>query len=106
VARYSGYIGVKNDPVEVRPGVFTQDISEIEVSGQLKPKPWRWSAGELAQDKATAGHIISIIAPESTIGDWGEVLYATWQGRKWAVKSVEYARPRINLTLGGYYNGK
>jgi len=47
---------------------------------------------------------LSIITPEDSIINFTEVVYIWWQGRKWSVRSIEYKRPRIELTLGGLYN--
>lgn len=79
-------------------------IDEIEVSGEMKSLSLRWPAAGM-QDGLSAKHILSIIVPEDDAIEFNEVAYVIWQGRKWSVVSISYERPRINLTLGGLYNG-
>lgn len=103
--RYSGTIGIKAAPVETSPGIWSEPVAIHNIFGQIRLKGTRWTQGELSQDKVRANHIVSIIGPESLVNDFSEALWITWQGIKWTVTTVEYARPRINLTLGAPYNG-
>jgi hypothetical protein len=105
MARYKGVIGVKQEAVETSPGIFEESIIELPVTGEMRRQSLRWLSGELSQDKVNAGHQLSIIASEASITGMMDVVYITWQGKKWVVKTIEYQRPRINLTLGGIYNG-
>lgn len=103
--RYSGYIGIRQEPVETAPGVYSTEIREVKVKGDITPKSARWSAGELSQDSIRANHLLTIIAPEDAIADALDVVYVTWLGRKWVVVSVEYIHPSLTMSLGGEYNG-
>lgn len=105
MARYTGVIGVRGSATETSPGIFESTVDELPISGEVRIKPSRWRGGELQHNELKANHVISIIAPESTISSWGTILYVTWQGKKWVVTGIEYIRPRINLNLGGLYNG-
>ena len=105
MSRFSGNIGIKADAVETSPGIWESTITVTPIFGEIRNKPVRWTSGELSQDKVTANHVISIIGPESLVTDFSEAVYVTWQGKKWTVKSIAYAKPRVNLTLGGVYNG-
>lgn len=104
MTRFVGLIGVKEDPVEIRPGIFESTITETKISGNIRIGNVRHRDSELQQDSVTANHVVSIIATEASMADYSSVVYITWQGRKWSVKSIEYIRPRINMTLGGLYN--
>ncbi len=103
--RYRGIVGVKGAPIETAPGVFVPDIIEHTVSGNMQTKGVRWRAGELSQDSVRANHVLSVIAPASMMDDFSDILYVEWQNRKWTVTTIEYAHPRIQLTLGGVYDG-
>lgn len=104
MSRYRGSIGINRDPVETAPGIFTAVIDEVEVSGEIRSIGARWQNAEM-RDSVVARHVLSIVTPEDSIINFTEVVYIVWQGRKWSVVSIEYKRPRIELTLGGLYNG-
>lgn len=104
MTRFVGLIGVKQPSVETEPGIYESNITEKKISGSIRIGNVRHRDSELQQDSVTANHVVSIIAPESTMSDYSSVVYITWQSRKWSVKSIEYIRPRINMTLGGLYN--
>lgn len=104
MTRFRGNIGLNRGPVETSPGIFEQLIEDVEVVGNLLSLGFRWPEVGM-QDSLSAKHILSIITPEDESVDFNEVVYVEWNGRKWNVNSIEYKRPRINLTLGGLYNG-
>lgn len=105
MARFSGMIGIKSDPVETSPGIFLPAIVERHVSGDILLKPIRWQQGESAQDEPKANHKLSIIASAVVLEDFSDIVYVMWQNRKWSVTNVSYLQPRIELTLGKVYNG-
>lgn len=105
MARYAGKLGVKKDPVETAPGIYTESIATVQVVGTMRTESVRWRGEEFPHETPTANHLLSIIAAESAIEELTKVVYVEWQGRKWAVKSVEYIRPRFSIRLGGLYNG-
>lgn len=104
MTRFRGIIGLNRGPVESSPGIFEESIDELEVVGDLMSLGLRWPGAGM-QDGLSAKHILSIITPEDESVDFNEVVYVEWNGRKWNVVSIEFKRPRINLTLGGLYNG-
>lgn len=105
MSRFKGVVGLRGDPVETKPGIFVESISERVFRGELRNNNVRWRSGELAQDSVSANHVVSIIGPESLLSDFSGAVYVVWQSRKWTVKSMQYIRPRLNLTLGDLYNG-
>lgn len=105
MARFSGHVGLRTDPVEVEPGIYDEGIEDRPITGDILLKPTRWSGGELSQDSVRANHEVSFIIPETTLSDFAEVVYVVWQNRKWSVTAIQYMRPRLKLTLGGLYNG-
>jgi hypothetical protein len=104
MSKFWGPIGIKRDQVETAPGIFEESIEEVEVAGEMRNLKARWQGHEM-RDTVSARHVLSIVTPEDSIIDFTEVAYVVWQGRKWSVVSIEYKRPRIELTLGGLYNG-
>lgn len=104
MTKFRGNIGLKRGATETSPGIFTQTIDEMEVSGEMRGLGARWQSMEM-NDSLSARHVLSIITPEDSIINFTETVYVWWQGRKWSVISIEYKRPRIELRLGGLYNG-
>lgn len=102
--RYSGRLGIRIDSVEIEPGIFDNTIYEIPITGKILRQNMRWTAGELSQDSINAGHTISLVASDTLLEQLVNVVYATLYGRKWVVRSVERAYPRVNLVLGKVYD--
>lgn len=103
MSRYSGAIGIKNQSVETD-GIVDTTIEEIPVTGTIYKKAMSWSVGEASQNKLQSNQTISVIAPESVQNRLDGIVYATYLDIKWSIKSMEYIRPRLRLTIGGTYN--
>ena len=102
--RYSGVIGVRGEPVETSPGIFDDGLFEVHVTGKVYRKHSRWSQGEASQDEIQINHVIKFIPTDSILSNLDGVAYATYQGTKWVVRSLEYNRPSLEISLGGVYN--
>ena len=104
MTKFRGSIGIDRGSVESSPGIFEPLIEDVEVTGELRNPTASWRGHE-QRDTVSARHVLSIVTPEDSIIDFSEVVYVIWQGQKWSVVSIQYKRPRIELTLGGKYNG-
>lgn len=104
MARFWGTIGLNRGFVEGPPGVYKPTVEEIEVTGELRQERLSWGQANL-REGLRAGHILSIVTPDDGEIDFGEVEYIVWQGKKWDVVKVVYKRPRVELSMGGLYNG-
>ena len=104
MSKFSGSIGINRGAIETAPGIFEPTIEEVEVVGEIRNQVARWQSHE-QRDTVSARHVLSIVTPEDSIIDFTEVVYIIWQGRKWSAVAIQYKRPRIELTLGGLYNG-
>lgn len=104
MTKFRGSIGIDRGSVETSLGIFEPEIEEVEITGEMRNLRARWQGHE-QRDSVSARHVLSIVTPESSIIDYTEVVYVVWQSRNWSVVSIEYKRPRIELTLGGLYNG-
>jgi len=101
--RFSGKIGIALGPKETSPGIHEEQFKEIEVTGTVRRDNARWSS--MKSRDARAKHILSMFPPESSTVDINEVVYIWWKNRRWSVIDIEYLPPRVQLTLGGLYNG-
>jgi len=104
MSKFRGTIGIAREYEEVDVGVYSPTIEEVEITGEMRNQAARWPAHKQG-DSISAKHVLSIVTPESSVIDFTEVVYVIWQSQKWSVVSIQYKRPRIELTLGGIYNG-
>lgn len=104
MTKFWGKIGFNRGDTEGEPGIFTSTIEEVEVSGKMRLEGARWQNHELGGTIA-AKHVLSIVTPEDSTIDFAEAVYICWQNQKWSIVAIKYLRPRIELTLGGLYNG-
>lgn len=104
MTKFWGSIGINRGSKESAPGIFEEVIEEVEVAGEIRNLGARWQRHAM-EKTVSARHVLSIVTPENSIINFTEVVYVIWQGRKWSIVSIEYKRPRIELTLGGLYNG-
>ncbi len=104
MTRYLGTIGIKRGSEETSPGIHDITIEDVEVTGEIRNVGAKWQNAGM-RDSVTARHVLSIVTPEDSMIDFTEVVYIVWQGRKWSVINIEYKRPRVELRLGGLYNG-
>ena len=104
MTKFRGSIGINRGSNETDPGIFVPEIEELEVTGEIRLSGPRWPHAGM-REGLKARHVLSIVTPEDSIIDFTEVVYIWWQGRKWSVVTIEYKRPRIELTFGELYNG-
>lgn len=86
------------------PGIIEQVIDEVVVTGEMRNVGAGWSQQGM-NDSLRAKHVLSVVTPEKSEIDFNAVEYVEWQAQKWAITGIQYNRPRIELTLGGRYNG-
>lgn len=103
--RYYGRIGYAVN-VETSPGVWTDQITERTYGGDVNRRNLKWQNGEHLNNNLDVSNVISIVADPYAIANLGKMKYITWMNSKWEIQSVEYVHPRINITIGGVYNGE
>lgn len=104
MSRFRGPIGINRGTQETAPGIHQVVIEEVTVYGEIRNVAARWSQ-QNANETLRAQHLLSVVTPEDSEIDFNAVVYVVWKGRKWSVVSIQYKRPRVDLTLGGLYNG-
>jgi len=105
--RVSSILGVSLGQVEdpQHPGVFSDAMKEIPVTGLLLREgqyPNRSVEGTVIN--VALQNRISIVMDSRIEKHIFNIRWATFEGVKFAVTSIEVKRPRIVLTLGGVYN--
>lgn len=89
-------------------GVWTPDIEEHPYYGDVIRNTRRLDRMEHStNDDINVNNVISIVADAYAASHFFAIKYVIWMGTKWKVSDVEVDpdRPRLNLTLGGVYNG-
>lgn len=106
MAKFYGKLGYA-DQVETAPGVSFEVITERSYPGEVLRNSRRWQSAEKLNDDLEINNTISIIADPYAYNNFHKLRYVVWQGAKWKAASVEVDpdRPRLNITIGGVYNG-
>lgn len=111
MAKFFGVIGYGENE-QTAPGVWQDVIVEKEAYGdvrrngrQLVQAPRRISPTGEVNDDIEISNTISVVADAYAIEHYFAIRYLKWAGVRWIVKSITVVTPRLELTLGGVYNG-
>jgi hypothetical protein len=104
MAKFYGVIGYA-ETSEKASGVWSEDITERNYSGDVIRISRNWQAGENLNDNLTVNNEISILADPFAYENFHNIRYATWMGVRWKITKIDIQRPRLILSIGGVYNG-
>jgi hypothetical protein len=104
MGKFYGEIGYGNT-VETTPGVWTENITKRNYSGDVIRNSKRWQNTDRLNDDLTVNNEISIIADSFAYDNFHTIRYVKWMGVCWKVTDMDIQRPRIKLSIGGIYNG-
>ena len=105
MTKWYGKIGYA-DSVETSPGVWEEKIVEFDYFGDLNRINRRLKpSSEKVNDDIDISNEISVIADPYAMNHFHSMRYAELMGTRWKITSVEVQYPRLNLSLGGVYNG-
>lgn len=106
MSKWYGAIGYATS-VQTSPGVWTDEITERNYSGDLNRISSRWSSNtESTNDDLSINNQLSIVADLFAYQNFHTMKYAEFMGTKWKIVNVDASqRPRLTLMLGGVYNG-
>ncbi len=105
MAKFYGPIGYA-ETSETTPGVWVEEVTERNYSGDIVKVSRRLQAGESLNDDLTVTNEISIIADPFAYQHFYAMRYIKWMGASWKITKVDVQRPRLILTIGGVYNGQ
>lgn len=105
MAKWFGKVGYANTE-ETRPDLYEDVITEREYFGDANRITRRLEGADEIIDDIAVAVSISIVADPFAYNNFHSIKYVEYMGNKWKVSSVDPAYPRLNLTLGGLYNGK
>lgn len=104
MTKYAGMIGYATLR-ETEPGVWEDTFEERKAYGDILRNSLRFTAAQEINDDLTFSGRLSILSDPFSRENFHRIRYATINGIKWRVNSVEANYPRMTLFLGGPYDG-
>lgn len=90
---------------ESEPGIWEDEIIERDYYGDLLTDNRKRQSNNNVLDEITLSNMVSIIADPFAYNNCSCMAYAEIMGARWKISEVEVKPPRLNLTIGGVYNG-
>lgn len=104
MTKYFGKIGFAEMKSEA--GVWIEEIVERSYYGDILRNNRRLKTTDQVNDDIHVSNQISIVLDPYISNNFHSIRYAEWMGSRWKVTDAEVQEHRINLTLGGVYNGQ
>ena len=90
---------------ETEPGVWEDTIVTRDYYGDLISDKYRRQLSGNVNDDINLTSVISIIADPFAYENCSHMAYAEIMGARWKITDIDIKPPRLNLTIGGVYNG-
>lgn len=105
MAKWYGVIGYVESK-QIKPGVWADvPVERKYFMDVIRNTQMFQSAGQL-NDNINIANTFSIIADPYADAHLGAMRYLSYKGTKWKITNADMSQyPRINLTVGGVYNG-
>ena len=100
--RWYGQIGYREN-VEVEPGVWEDQITEVNKYGDILKNYKSNQQGTKINDDISVSNQISVVADPYLLESFHKIVYITFAGAKWKVSSVDVQYPRLIVSLGSLY---
>lgn len=104
MAKWFGKVGYAVTE-ETEPGIWEETITDREYYGDVISNRFKRQNSGDVNDDINISQIISIVADPFAYQHCSKIIYVEYMGRKWKVSDVEPIFPRLQLTIGGVYNG-
>lgn len=104
MSKWFGKIGYAIS-TEINPGTWESTVVEREYYGEMtSDRRKRQNSGGI-NDNINLTNVISIIADPFAYENCSCMAYAEIMNTKWKIEDVEIQWPRLNITIGGVWNG-
>lgn len=105
MAKYAGKVGYVTETFS--DGVYKPQSVEKFMTGDVIVIRRNKESGSKINDDITLGNRISLVGDAYAFHNFMYLRWVEWMGVKWKVDSVhlDTNAPRIEVTLGGVYNG-
>lgn len=104
MAKFYGEVGYAIS-TETAPGVWVDEIVERNYRGDVLLDQRRWEPADQVNENINIDNKVSIMADPYMYENLDTIRYVSLYGTKWKVKTITILRPRIEIYLGGVYNG-
>ena len=105
MAKWYGEIGFA-ETVETKPGVWVEQITKRNYYGDVTRDSRRLQTADKLNDNVNISNQISIISDPYANENFHSMRYAFYMGTRWKITDIEVQYPRLNVTLGGVWNGE
>ena len=92
-------------PEKTKPGVFKPVITIKRYYGDIIRNSHRYESGDKVNSDISLNNVISIVMDQFAYENSQYIRYISWANSKWKVTSVDINYPRLNLSIGGVWNG-
>ena len=104
MAKWFGKVGYAVTE-ETEPGIWEETITDREYYGDVISNRFKRQNSGDVNDDINVSQIISIVADPFAYQHCSKIIYVEYMGSKWKISDVEPIFPRLQLTIGGVYNG-
>lgn len=106
MAKFYGVIGYAITK-ETKPDVWVETITERTYYGDIIRDSRRFeSSQDTINDGVNINNEFSIVADPYAQKNIDAMRYVKFRGTAWKITSVEIQYPRLNISVGGIYNGQ
>lgn len=105
MAKFYGIIGYA-ETVETEPGIWEEQIVERPYYGDVIRNIRNLQNSGGVNDDINITNEISIVADPYANQNFHTMRYVEFMGTKWKISRVDVQYPRLNLSIGGVYNGE
>ena len=103
--KFFGEVGYNTGTVESNPGVWTDEIVEYPLYGDVIRNSRKLDGETSVNPDISVGNSISVVADAYAREHFFAMRYVRWAGALWSIQNVDDQSPRLILRLGGVYNG-
>lgn len=104
MAKFAGLVGYVTQE-ETVPGVWTPVEEERFMKGDIYTQSSRYQSGDKVNEDIALSNRISLVGDAFAFDNYYAIRWIIMGGQKWEVTTVEVKRPRLELNVGGIYNG-
>lgn len=87
------------------PGDYEDVVVERKLYGDVLRNTRAQSEGDKVNSDLSIGNRFSLMADPYAAENFETIRYIVWKGRRYLIRDIEYAPPRLLITPGGVYHG-
>lgn len=106
MAKWAGVIGYDLGEIETSPGVYVRQIVEHPYRGELLKNNHSRNGGDQINPGFSISNSISVVGDRFAMDHFHQMVYVSLHHTKWNIQTIDIEYPRLNLSLGGLYNGE